>query len=164
MKPIVSSTERLIGATAERVWDLVDDPGQMGEWFAFADRMELLDGEGVGRRQRLHGHWGRKRSEVDQQVVAYEPQRRLTWIHESERLDGRPAPRFAAETRFTVDLQPAGAGSTRVTLETRQVPAGVAKGLVLRISGTRDVRRLMRESLDRLVDQLDERDHPDRPG
>jgi len=154
MKPIVSSAERRIGTTAARVWDLVDDPKQMGDWFAFADRMELLEGEGVGRRQRLHGHWGRKRSEVDQRVVAYEPQRRLAWVHEAERLDGRPSPRFAAETRFTVDLQAAGAGSTRVTLETRQVPAGVAKGLVLRMSGTRDVRRLMRQSLDQLAERL----------
>jgi hypothetical protein len=40
----------------------------MGRWFAFADRMELIEGSGIGRRQRLHGHWGRKRSEIDQEI------------------------------------------------------------------------------------------------
>src|SRR3954452_16248840 len=110
------SAQRTIPAAPDAVWLLLDDPARLGEWFAFADRGEVLEGEGVGRRQRMHGHWGRKRSEIDQVVVEHDPPRRLAWRHEAERLDGRPAPRFAASTRFTMTLEPASDRATRVVL------------------------------------------------
>jgi len=109
------SATRTIAAPPDALWPLLDDPQRMGEWFAFAERFEVLGGEGVGRRQRMHGRWGRKRSEIDQVIVAHDPPRRLAWRHEAERLDGRPAPRFAATTTFSATLEPDGAG-TRVTL------------------------------------------------
>ena len=71
-------------------------------------------GEGVGQKRRQHGHWGKKPSEVDQEMTAFEPERRLAWRHLAERLDGKPAPRFAASTDFSIELAPAPAG-TRVT-------------------------------------------------
>jgi uncharacterized protein YndB with AHSA1/START domain len=135
-----------VPATPEQLWPLIDDPGRMGEWFAFADRMELLEGDGVGRRQRLHGHWGRKRSEIDQEIVGYEPARRLSWRHLAERLDGKPAPRFAAETVFTITLVPEG-DQTRVEMVSRQVPASRARGLVMRLFGGREVAKLLAQSL-----------------
>ena len=142
--------ERHVEAPPDQVWPLVDDVTRMPEWFSFADGMEILEGRGLGRRQRLHGHWGKKQSEIDQQVVVYEPGRRLGWRHEAERLDGRPAPRFAAETVFTVQLDPEGSG-TRVRLESHQVPASGVKGLVMRLFGEREVARNMEESLERLA-------------
>jgi len=81
----------------------------MGRWFAFADSIELLDGEGVGRRQRMHGHWGRKQSEIDQEVVSFRPPQTLAWRHLAERLNGKPAPRFDLPTsilRFAARLRP----------------------------------------------------------
>lgn len=141
--------ERRVAARAEQVWELVDDPSRLPEWFTFAERIEPLEGEGVGRRQRLHGRWGKKRSEVDQVIVEYEPARVLTWRHEAERLDGKPAPRFAAETRFTVRLD-AEDGATQVRLESRQEPAGPMRGLVMRLFGTREVSGHLERSLDRL--------------
>lgn len=142
--------ERRIGAPAERIWPFVDDVSRYGEWFAFAERVELLDGTGEGRRQRLHGRWGKKRSDVDQLVTEYEPGRKLEWRHETERLDGKPAPRFAKETRFAIVLEPDGDG-TAVRMISRQEEAGAVKGLVMRMFGTRDVARRMEESLDRLA-------------
>lgn len=141
--------ERRIEASAEDLWPLVDDVARLPEWFTFAERAELLEGEGVGRRQRLHGHWGKKRSEVDQIVVDREPGRLLQWRHEAERLDGKPAPRFAAETRFAIRLEPDD-GGTRVRLESRQEPASALKGLVMRVFGTREVSGHMERSLERL--------------
>jgi hypothetical protein len=111
--------------------------------------MELLDGEGLGRRQRLHGRWGKQRSEIDQQIVAYEPGRMLAWRHEAERLDGKPAPRFAAETRFQMDLQADGEG-TLVRLASDQTPVGWPQGLLLRAMAGAQVGRLLDRSLQRL--------------
>ena len=136
-------------ATPEQIWPLVDDPAAMARWFAFADRMELLEGSGLGRRQRLHGHWGQRRSEIDQEVVIYDPRRALGWRHLAERLDGKPAPRFAAETVFTITLTPDGGGA-RVRLESRQVPASRARGVVMRLFGGREIAEKLDESLSRL--------------
>jgi uncharacterized protein YndB with AHSA1/START domain len=141
---------RTIPAVPDAIWPLLDDPARLGEWLAFADRGEVLEGAGVGRRQRMHGHWGRKRSEIDQVVVAHDPPRRLAWRHEAERLDGRPAPRFAASTTFTMTLEPEGTGASRVTLRSEQEPASALRGLVIRLFGRREVAQKLEESLDRL--------------
>ena len=146
------SATRTIAAPPDALWPLLDDPLRMGEWFAFAERFEVLGGEGVGRRQRMHGHWGRKRSEIDQVVVAHDPPRRLAWQHEAERLDGKPAPRFAASTTFTMTLDPDpnGADATRVRLHSHQEPASAMRGLVIRLFGRREVAQKLDESLDQL--------------
>ena len=141
--------ERRIEAAPERLWPLVDEVERLPEWFEMAERGERLEGDRVGRRQRLHGHWGKRRSEVDQVVVEHEPARRLTWRHEAERLNGKPAPRFAADTRFTIELIPDG-GATRVRLHSRQRPAGPLRGLVIRLFGRREVARALERSLSRL--------------
>lgn len=143
--------ERLVAAPPERVWEIVEPAQRLGEWFAFADRGELLEGEGPGRRQRMHGRWGAKRSEIDQVVIAYVPAQLLEWRHEAERLDGAPAPRFARETRFAILLQRAD-GGTVVWLRSRQEPASALKGIVMRALGGRGVRARMERSLDRLAE------------
>ncbi len=132
----------------------MDDPAAMGRWFAFADRMELVEGAGVGRRQRMYGHWGRKQSEIDQRVVEYDAGRQLAWEHVAERLDGRPAPRFAASTLFRLTLEPADGGCL-VRLESRQVPASRWRGVVIRLFGVREVRQRLRQSADRLAAVLE---------
>jgi uncharacterized protein YndB with AHSA1/START domain len=145
------STARTIPAAPDDIWAVLDDPARLGEWLAFADRGEVLEGDGVGRRQRMHGHWGRKRSEIDQVVVEHDPPRRLAWRHEAERLDGKPAPRFAASTLFSMTLEPEGAGATRVTLRSQQEPASALRGLVIRLFGRREIAGKLEESADRLA-------------
>lgn len=143
--------ERVVDAPPDVVWALVDDPARLGEWLASAERGELLEGAGAGRRQRIYGRWGRRRSEVDQVVIRYEPGRALGWRHEAERLDGRPAPAFARETRFTIVLEAAGDGATRVRLESRQEPASALKGVVIRLVGKREIAANLERSLERLA-------------
>jgi uncharacterized protein YndB with AHSA1/START domain len=152
------TTARTIPATPDDIWALLDDPARLGEWLAFADSGEVLEGEGVGRRQRMHGRWGRRRSEIDQVVVEHDPPRRLAWRHEGERLDGKPAPRFAASTTFSMTLEPDGPDATRVTLRSQQEPASPLRGLVIRLFGRREVAGKLEESLDRLAARFGARD------
>jgi hypothetical protein len=98
----------------------------------------------------MHGHWGRKRSEIDQVVVEHDPPRRIAWRHEAERLDGKPAPRFAASTQFTMTIEPEGPAASRLTLRSEQEPASVLRGLVIRLFGRREVAQKLEESLDRI--------------
>jgi uncharacterized protein YndB with AHSA1/START domain len=144
--------ERSILAAPDVLWPLVSDPARLPEWFSFAERVEVLEGpEGPGQRRRQHGHWGKKRSEVDQVITRWEPPRALAWRHEAERLEGKPAPRFAASTDFTIELVPEVAG-TRVRLHSAQEPAGPVRGLVIRAFGRREVARSLRDSLERLAE------------
>jgi uncharacterized protein YndB with AHSA1/START domain len=145
--------ERTLDAPPERVWPLVSSPEELPRWFGFAERVEVLSGEGVGQRRRQHGHWGRKPSEVDQELTAFEPPRRLAWRHLAERLDGRPAPRFAASTDFSIELVPDSAG-TRVVLRSTQVPASRPRGLVMRAFGRRELAGTLAKSLDALAAQV----------
>jgi uncharacterized protein YndB with AHSA1/START domain len=149
VKPHNVIREELIAASPQTLWEMVVVPERMGAWFAFADRMETIDGEGVGRRQRLHGHWGRKSSEIDQVVVTFDRPSRFAWEHEAERLDGKPAPRFAALTRFTIEMEPRGE-STMVRMTSHQVPASGIKGLVMKLFGTREVAQNIERSLEAL--------------
>jgi uncharacterized protein YndB with AHSA1/START domain len=144
------TAERPIAASPEEIWPLLDDPARLGEWFAFAERGEVLEGRGVGRRQRMHGRWGKKRSEIDQVVIAHDPPRRLAWRHAAERLDGKPAPRFAASTTFTMTLEPVGEHESRLILRSQQEPASAVRGVVIRLFGRREVAQKLEESLDRL--------------
>jgi hypothetical protein len=86
-------------------------------------------------------------------VTDHEPGRLLAWRHEQERLGGKPAPRFARETRFEIRLEPE-SGGTRVRLHARQEPAGPLRGLVIRAFGKREVAGHMERSLERLADAV----------
>ena len=145
--------ERVVPAPVERVWPLVSEPDELPRWFGFADRVEVLSGEGVGQKRRQHGHWGKKPSEVDQELTAYEPPKRLAWRHLAERLGGKPAPRFAESTDFSIELIPEDAG-TRVRLTSAQVPASRAKGVVMKAFGRREIEDRLRSSLDALERQV----------
>jgi uncharacterized protein YndB with AHSA1/START domain len=145
------AAQRSIPAGPDAVWPLVSDPARLPEWFTFAERVEVLAGaDGPGQRRRQHGRWGKRRSEVDQLITRWEPGRALAWKHEAERLNGKPAPRFAASTDFSIELEPEGDG-TRVRLCSAQVPAGPLRGLVIRVFGRREVAQALEASLDRLA-------------
>jgi uncharacterized protein YndB with AHSA1/START domain len=147
------TAERVLGSPPEAVWPLVAEPQQFAGWFAFADRIEVLEGEGVGQKRRQHGHWGSKASEVDQELTAFDPPRKLAWRHLAERLNGKPAPRFAASTDFSIELSPDN-GGTRITLHSAQVPASRPRGLVMKLFGQREVQTNLSRSLDALEAQV----------
>jgi uncharacterized protein YndB with AHSA1/START domain len=126
------SKERRIEAAAEEIWDVVADVQRLPQWYARASRAEVLEGEGLGRRQRISSQWRGQESEIDQVVTVFESPRRLEWRHEAERLGGRPAPRFSAETVVIIELEPEDSGRTRVVLTSRQRPADPDKEPAIR--------------------------------
>ncbi len=143
--------EARVSASADQVWAIVSDPARAHDWFDFSDRTEVLSGDGVGQKRTQHGHWGHKLSEVDQEIIAWEPAKLLAWKHLAERLDGKPAPKFAASTEFRIEL--AGDGeTTTVRLRSRQEPAGAVKGWLMKRLGTKDIERSLDRSLERLTE------------
>jgi uncharacterized protein YndB with AHSA1/START domain len=142
--------ESRVDAPVERVWAIVADAGRAPDWFSFAERVEITSGEGVGQLRTQHGRWGSKKAEVDQEITGFEPNRLLAWRHLAERLNGKPAPKFAASTEFRIELEPAGAATT-VRLRSRQEPASPLKGLVMKLFGTKDIARNLERSLDNLA-------------
>jgi uncharacterized protein YndB with AHSA1/START domain len=151
-REITIAQEALIEAPIERVWELIDDPALMGEWFAFAESMELVEGTGAGRLQRLHSRWGQRRSEIDQLVTAYDPPFALAWRHTDERVDGQPASRYSEETTFAVTLQREGEG-TRVRMVPGLRPAGPVKGLLMRLLATTQTAGRLDASLSALAER-----------
>jgi uncharacterized protein YndB with AHSA1/START domain len=148
--------ERNISAPAARVWEVVSEAERLPEWYARAASVEVLEGAGLGRRQRLRSEWRGQDSEVDQLITAFEPEHLLEWRHEAERLGGQPAPRFALETVVRIKLEAQGPDATRVVLESRQRPADAEKEQAMR-GNSEYLGKMLEESLERL-EQLVTRD------
>lgn len=142
-----------VAASPERVWHLVSRPERAPEWLSFAESVEVISGSGCGQRRRQYGQWGRRRSEIDQEVIEYRRPLVVAWRHLAERLDGRPAPKFAARTEFRIELEPSG-GGTLVRLRSLQEPASALRGVLLKLFGSREIGRGMERSLARLADAL----------
>jgi hypothetical protein len=111
---------------------VVAEAERLPAWYARAGAVEVLGGAGLGRRQRVRSQWRGQDSEVDQVITAFEPERRLVWRHEAERLGGQPAPRFATETTVSIALEEQGPDATRVVIESRQQPADPEKEAAMR--------------------------------
>ena len=141
--------ERTIPARAARVWEVVSEAERLPEWYARAASAEVLEGAGLGRRQRLHSQWQGQDSQVDQVITAFEPERLLEWRHEAERLGGQPAPKFASETVVRIELEAQGRDATRVVLESRQRPADPDKEQAMR-NNSEYLGKMLETSLERL--------------
>lgn len=141
--------ERTISAPASRVWDVVAGAERLPEWYARATSAEVLEGAGLGRRQRLRSEWRGQDSEVDQLITAFEPERLLEWRHEAERLGGQPAPRFSLETVVRITLEAQAPDATRVILESRQQPADHDKEQAMR-GNSEYLGKMLEASLERL--------------
>ena len=103
---------RHIDAPPDRIWPYVDDVTRWPEWFTEAERCEVLEGEGVGRRQRMYGHARGKATEIDSIVTAATPPSLLRWHHEAERVDGKPGSVvYAKDATAEVAIVPDGSGS-----------------------------------------------------
>ncbi|GLZ41038.1 hypothetical protein Acsp05_46620 [Actinokineospora sp. NBRC 105648] len=129
---------------------MVSDARRASDWFSFAERTDVLSGAGKGEKRRQYGRWGRRTSEIDQEVIEFAPPLSIAWKHTAERMDGKPAPVFASASVFRIDLEADGE-ETVVHLRTQQLPADGLKRIAMRVFGNSDISRRMEESLIRLV-------------
>ena len=63
---VTIQSERTIPAPAARVWEVIASADRLPEWYARSDKVEVLEGAGLGRRQRISSTWRGQDSEVDQ--------------------------------------------------------------------------------------------------
>lgn len=146
---IEASGERYIEARSEQVWMFVDNANCLARWLTFAHHIEVVEGNGLGSKQVVHGRFHRFCDGIEQEVTIYEPARQIAWTNTQEHPTLSAVPRFDRSTVITVSLIPEGAG-TRVRIESAQEPAGLLRGLAIRLVTKRALVRHIRRSLERL--------------
>lgn len=149
MRTIEASGERYIEARSEQVWMFVDNANCLARWLSFATQIEVIEGDGLGRRQVVRGRFHRFCNGVEQEVIAYEPAKQISWNHTEEHPAISGVPRFDRSTTITVSLIPEGAG-TRVRIDSAQEPAGPLRAMAMRLVTQRSLNRHIRNSLERL--------------
>jgi len=143
--------QRTLPFPPERLWAVIEPVARLPEWFAGFETAELISGVGLGRRQRVGGQWGRHRFQIEQTVIAYEPNCRLAWKHDSEMVDGRPAAKIAKHTESWIELEadPGGAG-TRVRIFSRQTPNNIFTKIIIRHVAAKRIGANIQATLSRL--------------
>lgn len=149
-RTIVVERDAVILVNARTVWSLVEDVKLLPMWLASVERVEELEAKGAAMRLRFHRRRRTLKHETDVEVTAFEPGRLFAWRIEEERMDGKPQPRYARETRFQIWVTPEDEGSTTVRLRSEQDPAGRLRGLAIRMFGRRDAEIRLAKSLERL--------------
>ncbi len=143
--------QRTLPFPPERLWAIIESVIRLPAWYVGITEAEPISGTELGRRQRVGGQWGRHRFQIEQTVIAYEPNRKLGWKHETEMLDGRPAPKISKQVEGWIELEPdpSGAG-TRIRLIARQTPSNIFAGIIIRHVAAKRIGANMQESLSRL--------------
>ena len=134
---------RSVGAPPEAVWRLVSDPHSLPRWWPSVTRVE--DASDEAWTKVLATPRGRA-VRADYTVLEAEPPRRLVWRQEVEE---SPFERIFSSSVVEIELEPEGAGGTRVSLASAERLRGR-----YRLGGAM-VRRAARRRLDEALDDLD---------
>jgi uncharacterized protein YndB with AHSA1/START domain len=134
---------RVVEAPADEVWATIGDPYHLPRWWPRVERVELVQGDGF--TQLLRTDKGRA-IRADFRVVQSRRPELRRWRQEVE---GTPFEGILAWSETEIRLEPAGPGSTRVTLEQEQNLRGMA-----RLGGVM-VRRASRRALDGALEGLE---------
>jgi uncharacterized protein YndB with AHSA1/START domain len=134
---------RVVAAPPEELWATVGDPYHLPRWWPRVERVELVQGDGF--TQLLRTDKGRA-IRADFRVVQSRRPELRRWRQE---VDGTPFEGILAWSETEIRLEPAGPGSTRVTLEQEQKLRGMAR------LGGMMVRRASRRALDGALEGLE---------
>jgi uncharacterized protein YndB with AHSA1/START domain len=118
---------RVIGASVEEVWNVIEDPHQMPRWWPGVERMEGVEGDNFTQVFKTRR---RRTVRADFRVLASEPpggqytSGHRTW---EQALPGTPFEPVLVEAITEVAVEPAEGGGTRVTIAQRQRLRGYSK-------------------------------------
>jgi uncharacterized protein YndB with AHSA1/START domain len=138
-----SRASRVIAASPQEIWPLLEDAHHQPRWWPGVRRME---GVAEDRFTQVHVTKKGRPVRIDFTVLASEPPWRRMWAQE---IEGTPFERVLGESVTEIVLEPEAAG-TRVTIEQRQKLRGYSRTggfLLKRASGGRLEEAL--EGLDR---------------
>ena len=120
--PTVNISRRVEAAPA-RIWPFLADASRWPEWMPGAQSSQVTNGKsGLGRRQHLELSWGGHAAEIDLEITEWEPERRIGWVHLSDRVKGIEK-QFARDIRTRVTLTPAANGA-EIAFEGSWEPVG----------------------------------------
>ena len=132
MKPVVIRRERIVTIPVDVVWQLVEPIEALPAWLPFVVRSQHLGGQGLGRRQRVTVNWGRRATEIVQEVTDYRPNQTLAWTPVAERTGGQGIASVPSGVTMRVSMESMGPG-TRVVIEAQQTPPTFGAWLALRV-------------------------------
>jgi uncharacterized protein YndB with AHSA1/START domain len=141
------SRSRTIGASPERVWELVSDPHSLPRWWPRIKRVE--DVQGKGDRARWTAVLETERGagvRADYRCAGSTNRRRFAWTQD---LDGTPFERILRESRVEIRLEPEGADATQVRLSSEERLRGLSR------LGSSMMRGATRKRLDEALDGID---------
>jgi carbon monoxide dehydrogenase subunit G len=136
---------RIISATPQEVWAVVEDPHHLPRWWPRVTRVEAVDDASF--TEVFTTKKGRPVRADFRVVESDAPGLRRMWVQE---LEGTPFARFLKSAQTEVRLDPAPQdGGTEVTLEQRESPHGFFTHF-----GGFMMRRAARQRLDAALDSL----------
>jgi uncharacterized protein YndB with AHSA1/START domain len=136
------SRRRTIAAAPEDVWRVVGDEHHLARWWPRARKVEAT---GDGRFTLVLRTQKGRDVRATYRLAEEEPGRRRAW---SQEVEGTPFERILHEAVTSVAVEPAGVGTSSVTLELRQRMRGLAR------LGSLLVRRATGKVLDEALDGL----------
>jgi uncharacterized protein YndB with AHSA1/START domain len=139
--PVVRRS-RTIEAAADRIWTVVADPELLPNWWPGVQRVE--DASRGAWTAVLTSAKGRT-LRADYTLLESEQPRRRSWRHEVEE---SPFERILKDSVTELELEPASASTTEVTLVARLSPRGFSR------FGGFQIRRATRRQLDGALDGL----------
>ena len=135
---------RVLSASPEAVWRVVGDPSHLARWWP---RVERIEGARRGAFTQVMKTKKGRNIRADFHIAESDRARLLRWVQDVE---GTPFERFLAFNETSAELERAGDGTTKVTLESRQKLKGISRlgggGFMLK----RATRGQFDDALDRL--------------
>jgi uncharacterized protein YndB with AHSA1/START domain len=141
---------RVIGASPERVWEVVSDPHHLPRWWPRTVRVEdVREGEGEPAQwTKVLGTAGGTRVRADYRRVASDRERTFAW---SQDVPGSPFERILRSAEVEIRVEPAESGSL-VTVESSEQLRGLSRlgSPMMRAAAGRRLDEAL-ENLDRAV-------------
>jgi uncharacterized protein YndB with AHSA1/START domain len=141
---------RVIGASAEAVWELVADPHNLPRWWPETNRVEDVDGAPGARRSRFTQVMSTSRGRpvrADYRCSEASAGSRLVW---AQQLDGTPFAGFLQSAEIEIRLDDEDDGTSAVTIVARRRLRGMSR------LGSLMMRRATGRTLERALDGIED--------